>query len=185
VKIGQKAVVIAGHSGRGKSTLAAALARAGHPLLADDITVIRFDAAGTAFAVPGSPHVRLNPDSIAANALDVAQLGPGRLGDDKKIWYRDPHEFDPVPVAALIRLDLAAPGEGPGITRVNGPGAVLPLQDLVYRFALARRLGAAGELAHGALRLAAAVPIHRLTRAQEFAALDATLDLVLRATAPD
>jgi hypothetical protein len=184
VMVGARAIAIAGHSGRGKSTLATALTRAGHALLADDITVVRFDDAGAVLAVPGSPHPRLNPDSIAATALEAAPLRGGRLGEQKRIWHRESQRFEPVPLAAVIRLDLAAAGEGPAMTRLSGPGAVLPLQDLVYRFALGRRLGAGGELAHGALRLAARVPIHRLARPPGFEALAETLALLLKAAGP-
>lgn len=179
VMIEGRALVICGHSGRGKSTLATALTRLGHTLLSDDITAIRFDAKGTAFAIPGSPHSRLRRDSIIANAIDAESLRDAREGDDKMVLRRELRHFEPTPVAAVIRLDLAAPSEGPGIERLNGPKAVLPLAELVYRCALGRKLGAASEIANGALRLAAAAPILRLTRPQGLETLDLTVSLVL------
>ena len=176
-----RAIVITGPSGRGKSTLATALARQGHMLLSDDITVIRFDPSGMALAVPGSPHSRLKADSVRANAVEGASVLDDRAGREKTIWRRDLGHFAPTPVAAVARLDLAPPGEEPTFTRLRGPAAVLPLPELVYRFALGRRLGAAGELAHGALRLAAAAPIYRLARAREWEGLDAAVAMILEA----
>lgn len=177
-----RAIVISGHSGQGKSTLATALTCSGHgQFLSDDITVIEFDPAGRAMAVPGSPHPRLTAESARVNAIGAAGLRAGPASDDKQIWYRDAVHFDPVPVAAVIRLDIAPPGEGPALVRLTGPGAVLPLQELVYRFALGRRLGAAGGLAHGALRLAASTPVFRLARSRDFAALGETVAMVLAA----
>jgi len=175
------AILISGPSGRGKSTLATAVARRGHTLLSDDITVIRFDPRGAALAVPGSPHPRLKTDSARANALEGSSVLDTRQGGEKTIWRRDLDHFGPAPVAAVARLDLAAPGEGPTLTRARGPGAVLPLPELIYRFGLGRRLGAAGELAHGALRLAAAAPIYRLARARGWEGLDAAVGLLVDA----
>src|SRR5436853_233172 len=67
VAIDGKAAAFAGPSGRGKSTLVAALASAGHPLIADDMSVI--DTSGAAPVVqPGFPRVKLWPDSASALA---------------------------------------------------------------------------------------------------------------------
>ncbi len=181
VEIDGRAVAVAGHSGRGKSTLAAALVRAGHRLLSDDITVVEFAADGGARAIPGSTRLRLKGDAVAAHGLDPATLAPGRAHDQKQVWSRDAVDFRPVPLAALIRLDIAHEGEGPTLTRLCGPSAVLPLEDIVYRFAMGRRLGRAGDLAYAALRLAAAVPIHRLARSRDFADLPRTLELITAA----
>ncbi len=64
------AILIAGQSGTGKSTLAAELVNRGFRLLADDITVIdRLD--DRLFAFPGIPHFKL--------WLDVLQ----KMGDDE------------------------------------------------------------------------------------------------------
>src|SRR5207237_7475894 len=39
IRIGDRAIALSGHTGVGKSTLAAALVRRGHPLVADDVCV--------------------------------------------------------------------------------------------------------------------------------------------------
>jgi hypothetical protein len=179
VAIDGRAIAICGDSGLGKSTLAAALAREGHAVLSDDITVVQF-AVGTALAVPGSPHVRLNEDSIRATALDATELAEGRLTDDKKIWRRQATAFEPLPLAAVFRLERASEGEAaPSIRRARGPAAVLPLQEMIYRFGLGRRLGRAADLAYAALRLAGHTPIYRLRRASSLDALGVTRDMIL------
>jgi energy-coupling factor transporter ATP-binding protein EcfA2 len=178
-----RALIFSGHSGRGKSTLATALARLGHTMLSDDITVIRFDEKGAAFAIPGSPHSRLRPDSIKANAIEPGHSRDARHDDDKRVLRRELRHFQPTPVAAVVRLDLAEPGEEPTIRRLNGPNAVLPLDELVYRIPLGRKLGAARHIAHGALRLAAAAPILRLTRSQQLERLEGAVALALASLA--
>ena len=57
------AVCFLGPAGRGKSTIAAAIARAGFPLLSDDCLLIDWSAARP-HALPSYPGVRLQPDSL-------------------------------------------------------------------------------------------------------------------------
>jgi energy-coupling factor transporter ATP-binding protein EcfA2 len=72
VAIAGKATVFVGRSGKGKSTLAASFAVAGHPLLTDDALVVRRSASGHE-VLPGHPSLRLWRDSedavIPAEAL--------------------------------------------------------------------------------------------------------------------
>ena len=178
LEIGGKAVLFTGHSGRGKSTLAAALLRAGHRLLSDDITVIRFDGDGGTLAVPGSPHLRLQEDAIAATGIDPTALVQGRFSDHKKIWRRMAHDPTPVPVGAVFRLEIGETASEPTVERLRGPAALMPLREIVYRITLGRRLGRVADLAEACLRLAAAAPIYRLIRPRSLDSLPATLALI-------
>jgi hypothetical protein len=62
--INRHAVAFVGGGGAGKSTIVAALARAGHRILSDDIAVLE-EAAGTFRIRPSYPHIRLWPDSVS------------------------------------------------------------------------------------------------------------------------
>lgn len=64
VIINNKAVIIAGHSGKGKSTLAAAFAHKGLPLLCDDICTIDLSNPMQPLALPGHPHIKLWSDAM-------------------------------------------------------------------------------------------------------------------------
>lgn len=66
VKIGDQAVVIVGHSGIGKSTLAAALASQGYAILSDDIAVLDERGPRQWRVLPGYPRLRLWPETIKA-----------------------------------------------------------------------------------------------------------------------
>ena len=97
VAIGGRAVVVVGHSGRGKSTLTTALTRAGHPFLADEVVAVdagfvvrafhrpiglrRGGAATLGLAVPEGPYGYIHPyrvgerDALATSApLALAAL---------------------------------------------------------------------------------------------------------------
>jgi hypothetical protein len=60
VVFGNGAVGFLGDCGRGKSTLGAAFVRAGHPLLTDDLLVLRHEAGGFS-AAAGPPRLKLFP----------------------------------------------------------------------------------------------------------------------------
>jgi hypothetical protein len=58
------AVAFVGGGGAGKSTIVAALARAGHGVLSDDIAVLE-ETSGTFRIKPSYPQIRLWPDSVS------------------------------------------------------------------------------------------------------------------------
>jgi hypothetical protein len=58
------AVAFVGGGGAGKSTIVAALARAGHRVLSDDIAVLE-ETSGTFKIKPSYPQIRLWPDSVS------------------------------------------------------------------------------------------------------------------------
>jgi hypothetical protein len=65
VAVGEHAIALAGLPGTGKSTAAAAFARSGFPVIADD--VVALSEEGASFLVPpGYPRVNLWPDSVRA-----------------------------------------------------------------------------------------------------------------------
>jgi hypothetical protein len=177
VAIDGRAVALVGPSGRGKSTLAGALAVRGFTLLTDDICRVLIDA-GRVWAVPGSCRLRLWPD--AARSLDHAPdtLPVGRSGHPKRVLALPDGDADPVPLAAIIRLGVDTRLESPRLTRISGPSSVMPMEDLLYRARLGRRLGRRIALFQGLTRLADLVPVFSLVRTDEMMDLPKLVDRV-------
>jgi hypothetical protein len=77
VSIAGQAFCLCGVAGSGKSTTAAALALAGVPVLAEDVSALREDR-GALFVEPGYPRVCLWPDSVKEllGADGLARLTP-------------------------------------------------------------------------------------------------------------
>ena len=71
IKIGNEAVLIAGPSGVGKSTLALGLYRKGYEVINDDITSIFFDATGAPFVYTGVQHLKLWSRSLEKYGYDA------------------------------------------------------------------------------------------------------------------
>lgn len=116
VVVAGRAILIAGASGRGKSTLAAALIGAGGQVIADDMAS-PLVADGRVTVTPVLPRLRLMAD--AAQALGFT----GPPAPDGKILVApaaDPAP-DPVPVAGMLLL-------GP---RTDGPARLTRLAALV------------------------------------------------------
>jgi hypothetical protein len=63
VVVHDRAIIFAGPEEAGKSTTAAAFARRGFPILSDDVVPLA-ERDGTFFAFPGSPQLRLWPESV-------------------------------------------------------------------------------------------------------------------------
>ncbi len=162
VVIGNRAVALAGPSGRGKSTLAAALAAQEYALISDDIFRVRF-TDGKAWAVPGSSRLRLWPHAAGLLFRAPETLVTGRIGHPKRLLVLPPAP-EAVPLGALIRLRIDTRLKTPRLTRLSGPMAIMPAEDVVYRARLGRRLGRRIGLFQDLARLAALVPVFALTR---------------------
>ena len=79
VVIGGHVVAFIGEKGAGKSTIAAALYKKGHPLMVDDIVALKKEEGGQFYALPGFPQCKLWPASASAlgeNITDLARLHP-------------------------------------------------------------------------------------------------------------
>jgi hypothetical protein len=78
IVVGNKALAVSGAAGAGKSTLAAAFAASGYPVLADDILPLKSEQ-GDFKAVPGYARMRLYPNSfqnIAGLPDELPTLAP-------------------------------------------------------------------------------------------------------------
>ena len=64
INIDGSAVIFSGHSGAGKSTIAAAFYKRGYPILSDDVCVLSLSPEGKPILYPGYPQMKLWADSI-------------------------------------------------------------------------------------------------------------------------
>src|SRR4051812_43369704 len=106
VAIAGRAVLLLGPVATGKSLLAAALARRGHCVLADEVAAV----------ADGACHPAGSLLSLADDALSAAGIDPGALPQyanfpiPKRLWTAGPRpEPRPYPIAAVLRLAKAEP----------------------------------------------------------------------------
>lgn len=131
IATGDYAIAFAGSPGAGKSTLAAALAQKGFPVLSDDIVALKEEEAR--FLVqPGYPRVNLWPDSASALLGCENALPPITPTWDKRYLALDEggHRFatGPLPLQAIYFLDAReAALSDPVIEEVAGRDAFMAL----------------------------------------------------------
>jgi len=95
------AVLIAGASGVGKSTLLAALLLRGWKMLADELSVVAIDESGTPLVFPDCPELALWPD--AAEKLGISASS---YYDSKrlKFSFKDNFVSEPKPLSVIFWL---------------------------------------------------------------------------------
>lgn len=170
VAIHGAAVVFAGASGWGKSTLAAALERRGHPLLADDFAAIRLGRRGPTLR-PTVSMLKLWPDSARALGLDTTTLPRLHPSVEKRrVPARRATRL--ARTVTLHRVVILAPGATPGVTRLDTQQALVELLRHSYG---ARTLAALHPADHFArcAALVRAIPVLRLGTSAALDALDA------------
>jgi hypothetical protein len=105
VQIGDRAVLLVGHKGQGKSTLAAHFHAAGYKILSDDLAPIQF-VHGKALVLPGHPQLRLFPDSAESLGLDPSDLETVNSGTTKRqLPLTGSFGTDAIPIAAVFSLE--------------------------------------------------------------------------------
>ena len=152
------AMLFAGHSGLGKSTLLATLVERGYAMLSDDVTGIVLHAAGRPTALPAFPGVRLWADAVEALGWQARSRERLREGLDKYVAPLDFFRDASLSVGAVfvltnhirdgIEIETLAPGD-----------ALELLGKRVYRARFARGLGQGREQFRALAALASGVPV--------------------------
>jgi hypothetical protein len=175
IRVGDQAVALCGRTGAGKSTLAAALVRRGHALIADDVCVIDEEAPEGPVVLPSFPRLKLWEDTL--QALDIPTDGMARAASGKrKFHFCQAGSFNPSPVrlGAIYRLDRSMVEHQQDILSESGAVAVVTLSREIYRRPIGFSLGRKVALLAGALRIASTVPVFRLPLRPDLSQIAAT-----------
>lgn len=175
------AFALSGGPQSGKSTLAAALAMRGLPVLCEDIAALR-EQEGNFLASPGYPRVNLWPDSAASlcgSPSDLPRITPNW---EKQFLPLDggktSFECHPRPLAAAY---IIAPREArdaaPRIERISPRHATLLLVQNTYMNYLLDKTQRAAEL-DALVRLVSRVAVRRLVPHSGLASMNSVCDLL-------
>jgi hypothetical protein len=174
VAVDDRAVVLFGLAGAGKSTLAAAFARRGDVILADDIAALEAD--GDTFRIrPAYPQLRLWPESVRslyAEEQALPLLTPTwekRALDLTQAGYR--FAAHPLPLSAIYLLGERRAVDAPCVEELPVPGRLAALAQNTYvNYLLDREMRAAEFAVLG--RLVATMPIRRAVAHTDAARVD-------------
>ncbi len=175
------AILFAGYSGRGKSTLAAAMTARGYPLVSDDLAPVAVGPGGTPVVAAGTGRIRLWPDALTA------------LGDMGHDWARVRPSVPKVAahlqaVDAGSRLPLSAlfilrpySDEGIRLESLAGTAKFTAIRQHVCHRLTFEQLGRRAQMFAGITSLAAAAPVTRVYRPRDQMQIGALADAVIAA----
>lgn len=187
IDIGGKAVAVLGESGAGKSTLSARFADRGFAILADDIVALSSEN-GHWRVEPGPPVMKLLPESFAGLRTPPPSRPLFRrqqkrrvlLGrHDGPVWR---HQPDALPLSSLYILGKRVPGttaaELRDVDRRQVPQILMAHRSLAFFEAL-NQMATRREFS-GLVRLAAEVPVRRLSPPDGLDLIDHTIDAIVQ-----
>ena len=175
------AFAFAGPSGTGKSTLAAYFARAGYPVLCDDVCVINLDDSASPLAWPGLPRLKLWGDASSAFGHDKTGLDPVIDGMDKyHVRLPAPIGPRPFPFRRLYLLRRTEPGEEAGIRRLRGSAAMEAIMAQTYRGLYLPTLGLTARHFFQCASLASRIEVYAAARAWGYEAFEREADRLAR-----
>jgi hypothetical protein len=178
LRVGSHTIAIAGKSGAGKSSLAAALALRGHTLISDDICACS-DLPARALILPTYPALKLSRDSL--KALGIASEGLVPIGPDfQKFQLLRPQGFDPNPVGLnkVYLIEDALEGTKDEIVATGGAEAFTRLSTEIYRPPIGRLLLEKAAFFVMVTQLAAAITVRRLVRRSDMTRLEALAAMI-------
>lgn len=158
------AVLVAGPSGRGKSTVSAALATRGYSILCDDTAVVSLDADRRLLVQPGTPHLKLWPDAVRRLGRSPEALLSVRSGVEKRqLPIHEVFASAPVSLAAVFLLALP-PSDVVTCTRIENSQKFEMLRTHTKTPRAFEGLGNPSSHFRIAAAVAASVPIYTIAR---------------------
>lgn len=179
-----QAMVFAGASGSGKSSLAAVLSTRGYRLLADNLCTVVPDPRGQPIIFPALPQLRLWDDVM--NVLAIPSDGLDRSRPQLRKYHcpvpRERFCPDPLPAARIVVLKTRAAGTDSAPRRLLGSKAMAQKR-MVHGWRLAAALGLQAKMFERFALLLRCVPLFELARGDDPAGIHQLADdaLALRA----
>jgi hypothetical protein len=168
IELDGRAVAFMGHSGAGKSTMAAWFLDRGHRILADDVCVVAPGPSGIPLAFPGIPRLRLWREALEQSGRQTD--GFELAFDDMDKWNVPtpaPRQSGPIPLSQVYLLKKAGE-EAPQITRLSGIAAVDALVANTYRGGYLAGMGGTRRHLSSCLNLVRTVPVFSASRVWGF-----------------
>ena len=177
VEWGGRCALFCGEAGEGKSTMAAAMIAGGATLVADDLSRA-VPGEGAAVLFPSSSRLKLWSQAIEHLGWQDRIIVRDWLRDDKFHCRVPAHHAGggAMPLDAIVVLQS---GDEVALDRLTGGAALAAvLAGTIYRPEALEEMGLWAQQGAIAAQIAAQVPVYRLTRPRDLAALDESVDAV-------
>ncbi len=171
IKIGNEAVLIAGQSGVGKSTLALGLYRKGYEVINDDITSVFFDSTGKPYVYTGVQHLKLWGRSLEKYGYDTIEFERLKTELEKYSFPINRTTIAPVPVKAIYILKEWNE-DGLDSKSLSGLEKFQKIKANTYRYKLVQHLQKTQNHFTLASQLANEVPVIKICRPADVSPAD-------------
>ena len=171
VSCAKGAVLIAGDSGVGKSTLLAALLKRGYNLLADDLAAVDVNKSDIPMVFPAFPELTLWSDAMVK--LEIENGGKGK----HILIMKDRFATSPQPLNAVFCLSVHASGSIE-ISAIQGAKIFTALTALSYNSRIADALLDRASYMRQAAAIARNIPVFSLRRPRDRWCADELAELV-------
>lgn len=178
VSLDGKTALFCGDAEQGKSTMAAAMIGHGAQLLADDLSRVDAGEGKSPRIYPSSARIKLWDSAIASLRWQARDKKRDHFRDDKYHFAIDidTEHAKPRNLDAVFVLEW---GDRIACDRLRGIDAVKALSEAsMYRREFLDLMGCVSGHVVAATRIAAAIPIYRLTRPKDFALLSRLCDTI-------
>lgn len=165
VMVGDKAVLLSGHSGAGKSTTTFALSQMGHIAVCDDIAALELGSGQQCWVHPGTRGVKLGQhlSDTFPNALHIANIDMG--GSDKFFAQFDKVVFEKQTIAAVIIIEPSTDVSEVSLQRMAVSEVITALREHAFRGFVFEELLSDGKQHFKAyLSLAVRIPAYKVHR---------------------
>jgi len=164
VAIDGRAVLFAGKSGSGKSTMAAAMQGRKHRLITDDICALVRDDNGIFWAQPSYPQQKISASSASILGIDAKNL---RRVPDGRLKYEMTAEVDfqqnPLPVGAFYEI-VTDPTDYFSVAPLHGAEKFVAVSKNASWVDFAGVFGVQSLLFQQCAEIAKSIPVNRIFR---------------------
>lgn len=172
-------IIFAGHSGRGKSTLAAHFAQKGFQLMCDDICAIKISPSVQPVVLPGHPHIKLWSDSLRQINKHPDDHISVRPDTDKYFMPMEAtHHQQALPIKKIYALHFHDQ-QAIKFQTLSQLESIKALKNYTYRQRMVKKMKR--EKAHFLLcsKLAQTTSISRIFRPKDFAMIDTLIEQII------
>jgi hypothetical protein len=176
VRVGEEAVLFCALQGKGKSTMTAWLAAAGHDLVSDDLCCIHMTPQNKPEVYPSTQRFRLWSDALEFLGWESNKLERDHFRFEKFLvtWQGRPM-LQPLPIKAIYLLEWG----NFSLERLSGMSALQRfVSSATYRGGLLCEMGLSGTYWQSCLQLLQKVPIWELRRQKDLSMMDSVVGML-------